>query len=546
MSRGAAPLLLVAATTVVVAATATTTKTKTPSVTSYDAVTPAPARQARGAVHPHVYFTTPQLIAARGYPAETHHVITEDGYILEVHRIPHGRTAPPSATTTTTTTTTATSEPSDGSYIKQLRDRAKRLPPHSPSADGEGSRQRAGQAEEDVNFITTGGKTSNRNSSGGGPHAGPASSKGRSSSTSERRVAFILHGFLSSSADFVMNDPDQAIGFLLADAGYDVWIGNNRGNYYGRQHVHLSPNQTQFWEYSWNEMASKDLPAMLSYVRRVTGAQNVSYIGHSMGTSLFFAMLDYHPHINSWIRVMAAMAPSAYIYHKHAPIGMLSPYFNKIEKELRDQGIMEILRPTPATTKKMSTLCGPKSIFNALCIFIHFIIAGPNANYIDREYLPVIVAHTPAGTGLRVFTHLMQLHASHKFQAFDYGEERNLVEYGRSSPPAFSLSSVTVPVGLFWSENDWIVHPRPLLQDVRQTASELAWVALNHRVQLRDFNHLDFLWQRTRTITSTTLSWSSWRHSTDSHDLEGLLGLHPTGLLVDGGCQPLCLSPTME
>lgn len=31
----------------------------------------------------------PQIIQHMGYPAETHHVTTEDGYILEIHRIPN-------------------------------------------------------------------------------------------------------------------------------------------------------------------------------------------------------------------------------------------------------------------------------------------------------------------------------------------------------------------------------------------------------------------------------------------------------------------------
>ncbi|KAH6929210.1 hypothetical protein HPB50_024426 [Hyalomma asiaticum] len=32
------------------------------------------------------------LIGDNGYPLETHEVTTEDGYVLQMHRIPHGRT----------------------------------------------------------------------------------------------------------------------------------------------------------------------------------------------------------------------------------------------------------------------------------------------------------------------------------------------------------------------------------------------------------------------------------------------------------------------
>ena len=33
------------------------------------------------------------MIASMGYPSETHTVVTEDCYILEMHRIPHGKNA---------------------------------------------------------------------------------------------------------------------------------------------------------------------------------------------------------------------------------------------------------------------------------------------------------------------------------------------------------------------------------------------------------------------------------------------------------------------
>ena len=35
------------------------------------------------------------MIAKMGYPSETHEVLTEDGYILQMHRIPFGKKSPP-------------------------------------------------------------------------------------------------------------------------------------------------------------------------------------------------------------------------------------------------------------------------------------------------------------------------------------------------------------------------------------------------------------------------------------------------------------------
>ena len=39
------------------------------------------------------------------------------------------------------------------------------------------------------------------------------------------------------------------IGFILADLGYDVWLGNYRGNTYSRRHEHMDPEELDFWQW---------------------------------------------------------------------------------------------------------------------------------------------------------------------------------------------------------------------------------------------------------------------------------------------------------
>ncbi|EEC08903.1 lipase A, lysosomal acid, cholesterol esterase, putative, partial [Ixodes scapularis] len=112
-----------------------------------------------------------------------------------------------------------------------------------------------------------------------------------------KTTILLQHGMLGASSDFVFNFPDQSMGFLLADAGYDVWLGNTRGNIYA-SNINLARDDRQFWDFSIDEMASEDLPSIIDTILKKTGKEKLQYVGWSQGALQMFALLSEKPEYN--------------------------------------------------------------------------------------------------------------------------------------------------------------------------------------------------------------------------------------------------------
>ena len=59
-----------------------------------------------------------------------------------------------------------------------------------------------------------------------------------------------MHGLLGSSDSFIINDENKALAFVLANRGYDVWLGNNRGNKHSKRHIKYSTKDAAFWDFT--------------------------------------------------------------------------------------------------------------------------------------------------------------------------------------------------------------------------------------------------------------------------------------------------------
>lgn len=124
-------------------------------------------------------------------------------------------------------------------------------------------------------------------------------------------VVYLHHGLLMNSEVWVcLTSPERSLAFTLVELGFDVWLGNNRGNKYSKKSIHHNPNSTKFWDYSIDDFAWHDIPDSIEYILQLTKEPSLSYVGFSQGTAQAFAALSIHPPLNDKINVFIALAPA--------------------------------------------------------------------------------------------------------------------------------------------------------------------------------------------------------------------------------------------
>ncbi|XP_053616537.1 lipase 3-like [Plodia interpunctella] len=371
----------------------------------FDAIAPKNPKVKCIADNPAIHMTTPQLLALYGYVAESHTVVTEDGYILTIHRIPFSK-----------------------------------------------------------------------NSKVGVP----------------RKTVLLHHGLLGSSADWILPGPEKGLGFILSEAGYDVWMANVRGNTYSRAHISKNVDTFAFWNFTFHEVSQHDLPAVIDYIMEIKGWDvKINYIGHSMGTTVLFALLSTKTQYNKVLRAGFALAPVAYMTDIKSPIRLLARYSDNLEFLLKLLGANEFL-PQNAVLRWLSKhACEINHYEEVICENSLFVLCGHDASQFNKTLLPIILGHVPAGASTKTLVHYAQeIKSGGRFQQFDYGPEGNFKEYGNNVPPEYPVHKITLPIALLSAENDWLASD----EDVTNLYVHLTNPIEHYVVPLKQFNHIDFLW----------------------------------------------------
>ncbi len=96
-----------------------------------------------------------------------------------------------------------------------------------------------------------------------------------------RPPILLQHGIAASCDNFVGNESHSPAMYFY-DRGMDVWLPNTRGNRYSGTHQTLNNESEAYWNFSFEEMGTKDTHAFVDFVYTKT-QQKVMYLGFSQG-----------------------------------------------------------------------------------------------------------------------------------------------------------------------------------------------------------------------------------------------------------------------
>jgi lysosomal acid lipase/cholesteryl ester hydrolase len=71
---------------------------------------------------------------------------------------------------------------------------------------------------------------------------------------------------LDSADCWIINYANVAPAFVAHNAGYDIWLGNSRGNKYSMEHTSYNVKKEDYWQFDWEDMGDKDIPAAIDFV----------------------------------------------------------------------------------------------------------------------------------------------------------------------------------------------------------------------------------------------------------------------------------------
>ena len=307
----------------------------------------------------------------------------------------------------------------------------------------------------------------------------------------------LQHGLLDNSATWLIQNSSNALPFMLADQGYDVWMTNSRGNINSKEHMHpevfnVHDIHSKYFDFTWDEMGKFDLPANLDYIISHSEFDKAFYVGHSQGTTQFFVAADVMENIGDKVAGFIGIGPVMYVGNLYSP-------FLRI---LMHTGILELLDWLKVYNFLVLPYFFSPTIRAVMINFRHTVwriigwICGIDEEIrIDLSRVPVLGNHEPGGTSLKNVFHWSRMVQSGEFSYHDYGSDKlNLEHYNQSKPLLYNTTHIgevfhSFPSFLLAGENDALVSKKDLAKLV-----DIIGPSGTKVERLDRFAHVDYVW----------------------------------------------------
>ncbi|GAM22149.1 hypothetical protein SAMD00019534_053240, partial [Acytostelium subglobosum LB1] len=377
-----------------------------------------------------------ELITSRGYPVEEHFVTTKDGFVLGLHRItgPRAFTSPLNSA------------------------------PASP---------------RDLGIR--------------GSHASLfGNSSNNSNSAMVKPAVLLMHGFMMSSEVWLTRtNPNDSLPFILADAGYDVWLGNNRGNKYSFKHTTYTPDQEQFWNWSIDELAKFDMPSMVDFITDRTGHKTITYIAFSQGTAQGWAGLSSNAALARKVDLFIALAPVS------TCLGFSNPMVDSLARSRPDFIFLLFGKKSILPSIIFWRNILPRDIYVKLIDGSVSFLFNWTTACLSKEEKPMLYSHIFSYTSVKTVVHWFQIIQTNRFQMFDdillgvtptESSDQPHRYHGRVIP-GYHPGQIQTKFAMFYGGSDTLPNTKLLLEHLPKDKSVMV-----HEVP--EYEHLDLIWAK--------------------------------------------------
>lgn len=425
--------------------------------------------------------TASGIARLRGYVAEDHYVTTKDGYILSLARI---------------------TNPLINNGKRGASDKDVILCIHGIFVDGS-------------LFVI--------NSEGVQPRD---YSKYNISSMNDNQIQSLLAG-----------DPAQrSLALLAANFGHEVWLLNRRGSQpslgrvnrrgrtINRQHVDrpnsssrgprspsavvMDPINTiaelmnglvatsseqlnsNYWNYSFDEQAEYDFPAVVNYILKYSGRKKTAVVAHSAGGAITLMALTHQPKLADKMAQIILLAPALDL-GKTLIEQLKDPIFLAFQNYV---GPFPPLAAVPILQNAGATICNYQLAYRTICTFVYHMFFGDD-DFLEKMSSD-LMGHFYIPASGHELAHLAQSNKFQRAHKYDFNDRAmNMRAYGSPLPPLYNTSRILAKSISFWVGNqDTLVS----LQDVEFTRGHLNVPTRLHILgdQATPFSHQAFFLNR--------------------------------------------------